>query len=339
MGFALEAFAVHRLRIDANGKTVVPVGSAAPATLAADARERIERYVDDLHDRDEAVDRAVSAWWSDGASPAHIEATRSCAPADFNHATRRAVELLSDGTPRDPRSAGIVVFLRGHFGDGAALGIVKLPLLEIEHTRFHRRAGDAGHAISVDHVVDVLPDPADMNKAALLPNPGGAPLRVIDMQIAGDPAGYWLRFLGARARPRVPRMVQLVANALHDTLLLDFQRADALDLVVGELPAPDRELSPRELCDNVAGRARIESGPLWEAAAARVPKLETTPHLAVPGAQPAARRVTVDLQGGVRVSGPADQLDRRMEIDQDAHGWYVKLRPLAGAQRPHPRIA
>jgi len=340
MPFALEVFAVHRLEIDDSGaKQVVPVGGALGTQLPADARERLEAYAENLHGRDEATDaNAVSAWFNPGA-PSEIADLLRCEATDFDARTRAAMTQLRDRTPASTRSAGLVLFLRGSALGRPTVGIFKLALTNVEHTRFDRTAGSAELAIAVERIADVLPPPGETKKAALIPTPAASDLRVLDVQLGGDPAGYWLAFLGARARPPEKQMARAAANIAADVLERDFGLADAWSPVIEKLPSGvSLSVSPRDFFDEIADHSGVSRGQMWECAVARDPGLQGE-HVVVPGGPDNARRLVVKLGGGVALAGPARNLGEQMEIDRDDDGWYVKVRPADPERRPNPRLA
>jgi hypothetical protein len=335
MAHSLEVIAAHRLEVPKQGDVSVVYVGAAPATqLAPDAVNGLSEYVADLDGRDEIVGRATPAWW-DSTKPPELDELETCAIGAFDDASRAAMERLRSRTPRTATS-GVVLILRGERGGGQRfVAFLKMSPGPVSHTQFNP-ATPASQAITVANLQNVLPEPGDLRKAALLPNPTGPPLRVVDLQ-GRDPAGYWLRFLGAADRPRQKAVAEMLFGAAVGALESEgFERQDARALVATSLErvgVGEKPVAPRAFLDGVAAQADKDTRRVWEHAVEQQPALKSD-HIDV--APVVVRKLTteIDTGGGVSVRGPAAQLDRRVAIDQDDEGWFVKVR---ATREPEPR--
>jgi nucleoid associated protein NdpA len=332
----IEYIAAHRLEVPQEGDVaVLHVGAAEAAAFHADAVAELSGYVDYLDRLDDVVGRAQPAWWSN-EMPAELSQLESCASADdFDAATREAMARLQTNTPRTA-SSGVVLFLRGERDDGQGFtGVLKMSPVAVDHAQYNPGRGPS-EAITVAHLQNVLPNPSDLRKAAVMPNPAGLPLRVIDLQVR-EPASYWLGFLGAAVAPRPKR----TAKALFDTTVSalvdqDVEPADARLLVaagVEEAARAEEPVAPRQFVEEVATQAEKEPARAWSHAVSLDSQL-TNAHVEVPPEVVEDLTTIIDLGGGLTLSGPASQVDPRVTTDMDADGWYVKVR---ATQKPEPR--
>jgi hypothetical protein len=323
---ALDLIAVHRLIVaQGNPASVGPIGAAAAAQLSADAIEQIEGYVADLAGRDELEGSRATAGWFDPAEPNELAALRDAASvADFEQASGAAMSRLA-GRARGNATSGVVLFVRQTDGPLACLKLDPGPLTR---TRVPPGADAAATALAVEKLEDVLPEPRDLKKGALIPSPSGADVRVVDLTKVGDPAGYWVDFLGAvsiRAAATASDLVVATIEALERDHV-EPPRARALVATRWErtaaAPAP---VPPEQFVRDVAADAQIDPQRAWDYAKGAKTGL-ANPHAVVAPVIARRLRRIVDVGDGVRITGPAAQVDRRVEEDQDAHGWFVTVR-------------
>jgi hypothetical protein len=310
------------------------VGAAAASELAADAVNGLRDYVADLDGRDEIVGRARPAWWENG-KPAVFGELETCSIETFDDVSRVAMERLR-ASARRPATSGVVLFLRGQRASGQRfVALLKMSPGPVSHTQFNPRTS-ASRAIKVTNLQNVLPEPGELRKAAVLPSPAGPPLRVVDLQ-GRDPAGYWLRFLGAADRPRQKEIAEMLVEAAVGALRSEgVEHREARVLVATKLEtaaAGEEPVAPRAFLDDVAAQAGKDAPQLWKHAIEQAPELESD-HIDV--APVIVRKLTteIDAGGGITIRGPAAQLDRRVEIGQDDEGWFVRVR---ATRKPEPR--
>lgn len=327
MAYTLEVIAAHRLDVPQQGDvSVVHVGAALATQLRTDAVDGLGDYVASLDHHDEIVGRAKPAWW-DSAKPQELDQLETCAVGEFDAASRAAMERLRSKTPRTAAS-GVVLFLRGARDDGERfVALLKMSPASVRHTQFNP-ATPASQAITIASLQNVLPEPNDLRKAAVLPNPAGPPLRVVDLQ-GRDPAGYWLNFLGAADRPRQKAVAEMLAETAVSALVdQGVERQAARALVATRLEAAGNEegpVAPREFLDGVAAEADKDAQSVWDHAVERESALQLD-HIDVAPVVVRKLKATIDAGKGIVVSGPADQLDRRVTVGQDGDGWFVKVR-------------
>lgn len=332
----IRYIAAHRLEVPQEGDiSVAFVGAAEASTFHRDAVTELSSYVDYLDRIDDAVGRAQPAWWNDGGMPAELSDLGSCTSvADFDTATRGAMARLQAGTPRTA-SSGILLFLRGERDGGQDfVALLKMSPTTVDHAMFNPEAPPSD-AITVAHLENVLPKPRDLRKAAVLPNPTGPPLRVVDLQVR-ELASYWLNFLGAATGPRPKEVAKALAetavSALVDQEVAPADAREAVAAGIEEAGAAEDPVVPQQFVEDVARRARAEPERAWSQAVELDPEL-TDEHLELPPTVVKDLTTTIDLGGGVTISGPASQVDPRATIAMDDVGWYVKVR---ATQEPEP---
>lgn len=335
MVHTLEVIAAHRLDVPQKGSASVRyVGAAPAAQLQADTVSRLGAYIASLDERDEIVGRAKPAWW-DSAKPAELEKLEECTVTEFDAASREAMERLRSVTP-GTASSGVVLFLRGRRDGGERfVAVLKMSPAPVSHTQFNP-ATTASQAITVTNLQNVLPEPTDLRKAAVIPNPSGPPLRVVDLQ-AIDRADYWLRFLGAVDRPRQKAVAEMLVGAAVGALEdqgVERQAARALVATRLERAAKEEDpVAPRAFLDGVATQAEKDPQSIWLHAVKQEPTLALD-HIDVAPVVVQKLTTEIDTGGNVVVRGPASQLDRRASIHQDSEGWFVKVRAI---HKPEPR--
>jgi hypothetical protein len=334
--FSLEVFAVHLLEIGGS-PPVVARGSASRSELPAEAIERIERYVADIDARDEGLGNAVSVWW-EGRQPAELAALGTCLAGDFGDAALDAVARLSGLAPATAAS-GVIVFVRGvRDGGTGAVAIFKMAPHALEVTQFDPAAAPAD-AITKEQLVNILPEPKELAKAAITPSPSTtAPLRVVDRVTRDEPADYWLRFLGAQQLPRQPRLVRMLLEAGQGALeaagVEQHAAREVMARQVGALASQEAPIEPRVFLDRVAADAGRSTADLWQAATRSEPDLAKA-HLQVTPTAAERLKTTFDLGAGIVLTGPVAAMSPpRVEIGQDGGGWFVKVRTTA---EPMPR--
>lgn len=330
MAHTLEVIAAHQLEVpekETEGEVSVShVGAAPVARLRADAVGGLVDYVASLDDRDEIVGKAQAAWW-DSAKPSELDELETCAVGAFDEASRAAMDRLRSNTPRSAAS-GVVLFLRGKRDGGKPfLALLKMSPAAVSHKQFHP-GSSAPSAITIENLQDVLPEPGDLRKAAVLPNPSGAPVRVVDLQ-GPDPAGYWLRFLGVAERPRQKAVAgKLTESAVSALESEGVEQQEARVIVATSLAAAaeDRKpVEPRKFLDGVAAKANKDPQEVWDHAVGKEPELKLS-HVDFAPAVVQKLTAKIDLGNRITLSGPAAQLDRYVTPGQDANGWFVKVR-------------
>jgi hypothetical protein len=212
--------------------------------------------------------------------------------------------------------------------DSARLVCMKLDPGPMTRTRIERGARAVTTALDVARLEDVLPEPSELKKGAVIPSPSGADVRVVDLVKRGDAAGYWVDFLGVASI----RASDTAIN-LHDASLAALEREQvkpqrALEIVAMrwdaaiEAPAP---VPADEFVRDVAREAGVDAARAWQHATEANADL-ADPHAVVAPITAKRLRRTIALGDGVSVAGPAAQVDRRVEVGQDATGWFVKVR-------------
>lgn len=332
----IDYIAAHRLDVPREGDIVVAhVGAAEADDFHHDAVAELSGYVDYLDRIDDAVGRAQPAWW-DNEMPAELEQLESCSSvADFDAATRGAMARLRTSTPRTA-SSGVVLFLRGERDGGQDfVALLKMSPAVVDHALFNPEALPSD-AITVAHLENVLPKPRDLRKAAVLPNPTGPPLRVIDFQVR-ELASYWLSFLGAAVGPRPKEVAKALAETAVSALVdQDVKPVDARQAVaagIEEAGAAEGPVAPRQFVEEIARRASTEPKRAWS----HVVELDSElmdEHIVVPPAVVRDLTTSIDLGGDITITGPASQVDPRVTIAMDEDGWYVQVR---ATQKPEPR--
>jgi hypothetical protein len=313
------------------------VGAVRRAALNVDAVSRIETYVADLDAREEALGKAVSAWWEND-QPTVLRTLETCALEAFEAAALDGMGRLQAATPGTAAS-GVIVFVRGHRDDGAnALALFKMAPHAVTHAQFHPDAQPAA-AITVEELADVLPEPNELAKAAIMPHPlGEAPLRVVDVTTGGEPAGYWLKFLGAQQPPKQPKLGRMLVDASQAALESAGMSPDSVRAAVAErleaVAAAGEPVAPRAFVEALAQEAHQAPDEIWEQAQAREKDL-ATPHALISPVTTQRLKTTIDLGEDIVLSGPATVMrPPRVQTVQDDDGWYVKVRSSA---RPRPR--
>ncbi|HLI56679.1 MAG TPA: hypothetical protein VKY26_06535 [Actinomycetota bacterium] len=241
-------------------------------------------------------------------------------------------------TPAQAKS-GLVVFIRDAADDGnTTLLCLKMLLSQESFTRF-LEAAEAADAITVDDITNILPSPEELKKGALIPHPTGtADLRVVDEQMR-DAAEYWMRFLGARARPREPELAKLVAGTVLEALVsITHDEEGARSAVAAELGSVVQgveNLSVRDFVQAVGVRAETDTLRLLNEVEARDQTLLQAETILTPIA---ARRVdtVIELDDGIKVRGPAWALDGRWRARQrqNGTGWVLEIDSV---RRPEPK--
>ena len=332
----IDYIAAHRLEVPQKGDiSVAHVGAAEASACHRDAVTELSSYVDYLDRIDDAVGRAQPAWWSDGGMPAELSDLGSCTSVDdFDTATRKAMARLLTGTPRTA-SSGILLFLRGERDGGQDfVALLKMSPSTVDHAMFNPKAPPSD-AITVAHLENVLPKPRDLRKAAVLPNPAGPPLRVVDLQVK-ELASYWLNFLGAATGPRPKEVAKALAettvSALVDQGVASADARQAVATGIEEAGEAEEAVAPQRFVEDVARRAKAEPERAWLRAVELDSEL-TDKHVELPSAVVKGLTTTIDLGGGVAISGPASQVDPRATIAMDDGGWYVEVR---ATQEPEP---
>jgi hypothetical protein len=336
MTFSLDVLAVHRLEVGQAARAV-PIGTAQRHELDPRAIDRIERYVADLDAREEALGKAVPAWW-EGTQPREFQTLDACPVEGFDQASVAVMTRLQAVTPATAAS-GVMIFARGTRQVGnSALAIFKMAPRPISHTQFNPEA-QAAAAITVAQLQNVLPEPKDLAKAAIAPHPlGAAPLRVVDVRTAEEPADYWLRFLGAQQPPKQPQLGRLLLDTSRTVLEeAGVSHAQAQSLVARELEAKQqagRPLQPQVFIEQLARQANQPPAAIWNAAETRQAAL-ARPHAEISAVAASRLKTSIDLGDDIVLVGPAPLMRApRVEIDQDEQGWFVKVRTTA---QPRPK--
>lgn len=302
---ALEALAIHHLDDEAG---VRRIGAADPAALAPPVRERLDAYLDRLLDqRNELDSRSAPAWWRDG-QPAIFERLAECALGDFADVAAAAAERLADdGSAR----GGLLLFVRGMADGEDFLACMKVELTPLEDVRWEPGAVDAAEALHEIVIPHVLPRARGLQKAAVLPGPDDAPLWVVDDQTPGA-AQYWMRFLGAQARPNPKERLKRVAALASDVLRKDFQNADdePIARAVAAAASSPTAVLPDRFLTTVAEHAGVSADDVLRRAGDRDPVVVTDRYAISPQAAREAR-TTYDLGDEVKLTGPRRLLEQR----------------------------
>lgn len=337
MGFTLKVLAIHRLDV-APAPVAVPIGVAERPALSQRAAERIEGYVTDLQAREEALGKAVPAWWESTQPPQQLARLMTCPVTDFEAASLDGMNRLVAATP-GTASTGVIVFVRGSREDGAdTLAIFKMAPHDVTHTQFHPDT-QAAQAITVEEITNVLPEPNELAKAAITPHPlDEAPLRVVDTTRGGEPAGYWLKFLGAQQPPKQPKVGQMLVEVSETALAAAGLDPDAVRGIVANqleaVVAAGQPVEPRTFLDGIARAANQPLDQVWGQAQELHAEL-ALPHARVSPVATEQLKTTIDLNDGIMLVGPATVMKPpRVEIGQDGNGWYVKI---ATSAPPRPR--
>jgi hypothetical protein len=328
----LELIAVHRLDVaPGSPANVAPIGVAKAAGLSPDAIEQLDGYVANLGQRDELLGKAATAGYFNPAQPNELAALRGAASAaEFEHASLAAMQRLAQRI-RANATSGVILFLRD---EDARLVCMKLDPGPMTRTRIEPGARAVRTAFDVAKLEDVLPEPSDLKKGAVIPSPTGADVRVVDLVKRGDAAGYWVDFLGVASI----RASDTAIN-LHDASLAALEREQvqprrALEIVAQrweaaiEAPAP---VGADEFVRDVAREAGVDAARAWQHATEANADLADRHAVVAPVTAKRLTR-TIELGDGVKVTGPAAQVDRRVEVGQDRQGSFVKVR---ATQPPH----
>jgi biotin carboxyl carrier protein len=331
---ALDLIALHRLTVAAGQPADVEhIGAATADRLPPDTVEQLATYVANLDRRDELHARGAMAGYFDPAEPSELSALRGAASEDgFEQASRAAMQRLA-GRIRANATSGVILFLRD--GD-SRLVCLKLDPGPVTHTRVDSSAQAPALALDVATLQDVLPPPGDLKKGAMIPSPSGADVRVVDVVKGNDAAGYWVDFLGVS-----PIRASVIATNLHDASLVALEREQveperALALVAERWDAAIAAQEPVPASDfvrAVAQDARVDEARAWQHATEASADLADRHAVVAPVTAKLLKR-TIELGDGVRITGPAAQVDRRVEEGQDAQGWFVKVR---ATRRPEYR--
>jgi hypothetical protein len=328
MQFTLELLAAHKLNV-AEAVTVAPIGTAYHAQLTQQALERIDRYVQDMDERDEGTGKASALWWQ-MSEPIELQTLRTCPSSEFDVASFALMQRLQAVTPGTATS-GVMIFVRGTRDDGGVtLAAFKMALKAVEYTMFDPNAS-AAEAITVRQLENVLPEPKDLAKAALVPHPAAVgDLRVVDVNTPIEPAGYWLKFLGAEPTPSQPQVKKLVYEAGQRSLeQAGVAAGHAQDAIAQELQAAQAPLRPRSFLEAVAQRAGASPTAVWSAVVESQPLL-AAPHASISQDVAKATKVSLDFGNGLVLSGPATEMrSPQVAIGQDAHGSFVTIRSAA----------
>jgi hypothetical protein len=333
---AIDLIALHRLTVrSGQAARTDAVGALNASSLPTDTVDQLDAYVRNVEERDETAGRA-SAGWYDPAQPAELKALLAATNASqFGTASGQAMMRLA-ATVRGNASDGVVLFLR-IVGSPNRVACFKLDPERVTRTQVVPGARGLSTALAVQHLANTLPEPRDLKKGALFPSPSGADVRVIDLTTA-EVAGYWVRFLGV-----VSVQASATAKALFDATVTALQ-GDGV-----AVPAARRAVSeewggagragvpaPEVFVRAAASRTRADPARTWSAVRQAAPDLAGA-HATITA--PVARRLTqtVDLGGGVKISGPAGEVDLRVEEGQDAAGWFVKVRATGRPQYLHGR--
>jgi hypothetical protein len=322
-----EVYALHRLIVAGGGDiSIEEIGAAVAGDLPTRNREVFEAFLENMVERDEAIGKAQSAWWTK-KKPDELDVLIRCPVVEFDARSRDAMSRLRAATP-GTASGGLVVFVRvAGEGDEARLLCLKLALSEVSLERFTGALSPTS-AISVENIKGVLPKGKDLKKAALVPHPtGAADLKVVDEQVEGA-ADYWLNFLGARVGIKEPEVGRLVAATALPVLQEDGV-ADAPKILGAQLKrvaAASKPESIKTFVRHLAEEAKSPVGNLWKQVVEREPKLGQSGVRVSPAA---AQRVMTEivLQGGVKVSGLSTALDGRFNVikNPEGDGWILQI--------------
>jgi hypothetical protein len=314
MSIVLRDFALHRLDVDQTA-TFTAIGALNPAALANNARDRLLSYVTNLEERSEFDGRAASAWWDGAGPPTVFSDLVACPSADFERGTTAAMQRLVDEA-KGNASSGLVAFIRYDDGTPAAssaLACFKLDLTELHDVQFQRNAPAASALVELDFA-DILPQASKLQKAALIPDPSGNHLRVVDVQ-APAAAQYWMRFLGARANPGEKQRLREVVTAAHVELRETFKLQDPgpqVALAVARVVSQAKTFTPTDFVKEVAAVTAVDAAKLLTAVQLRNPRLQRPDFSITPDAA-AAAKTTIDLGGGLKLSGPRGVVEERVE--------------------------
>ncbi len=325
---ALDLIALHRLTV-ARGTpaTVGPIGATTASRVTADAVQQLEGYIADLDRRDELEGSAATAGWFDPAQPNELAALRSArSAADFEQASRDAMDRLAR-LARGNATSGVVLFVR-EAGSGGRLACFKLDPGPLTRTRVDPRARAADTALDIAKLQDVLPEPRDLKKGALIPSPSGADVRVVDLTKAGDPAGYWVGFLGTVSIRAASTASSLVAASIAALERENVPSPRARALVAARWEATASAPAPvttHDFVRDLAQDASVDPARAWQHTTGASPDL-AAPHAVVAPVIAKRLKRVVDLGDGVKITGPEALVDPRIEEGQDAQGWFVKVR-------------
>jgi hypothetical protein len=324
----LETVALHRLVVDPPAKAQY-IGAAQPDRLEAAAAQRLHAYIDNLAERSEGQGRAQAAWWKDG-QPAELERLLSCHVADFEGASRSALDRLVTCTPPNAQS-GVIVFVRVKDREARSLTCLKMLLAREKLARF-QDAVTAERAIHVEDIDNILPEAKELKKAALMPHPtGAADLRVVDEQM-DEPADYWMEFLGAHARRKEPEVAKLAVitatTLLQERGVADSDIAASIGASLDEAIIAGKEEKPRQFVKRVAEKADVPERDLWVQMSQQEPKLaEPEARVSPPAAE--LLKTTITLEHGIKVMGLSRHLDTRFRIEpaeDGEQGWIVRVK-------------
>jgi hypothetical protein len=323
---AIDLIALHRLTVAAgNPANVEPIGALAGNGLSPDATDQLEGYVADLDGRNELEGSRATAGYFDPSQPNELAALRGAtSAAEFEQASLAAMQRLAQRT-RANATSGVLLFLRDGHG---RLVCLKLDPGPLTRTRIDRHAQAAATALDVAKLEDVLPEPRELKKGAVIPSPSGADVRVVDLVKPGDAAGYWVDFLGVSSI-----RASVTATDLVDASIAALERQDVAPPLARALVATRWEATTQapapvptgEFVRDLARDAGVDATRAWQDATAAKADL-ADPHAVVAPAIAKRLKRTIDLGGDVKVTGPAAQVDRRIEVGQDAQGWFVKVR-------------
>lgn len=324
----LESIAVHRLIAGPPAKAQY-IGAAQPDKLEPLAAERVRTYVNNLANRREGQGRSQAAWWLDSC-PAHIAKLLSCNVADFDTATRAALDaLVATAKGKHPQS-GVIMFVRSRDGETASLLCLKMLLGKEQLARF-KDAVAADRAIHVEDIDNVLPLATDLKKAALIPHPeGDADLRVVDEQM-DEPAGYWLEFLGARARRKEPETAKLTiattVDVLRDQGIAETDVGKSVGESLKETIAGGKPETPEKVVRRIAKKAGVPPSTVWQQVVEKEAKL-AEPEASISPSAAELQKTTITLGPGITVSGLSIYLDPRYDhkpAPPGEEGWIVEL--------------
>jgi hypothetical protein len=123
---------------------------------------------------------------------------------------------------------------------------------------------------------------------------------------------YWMRFLGAQARPNPKERLRRVASVAHDVLRNDFATVgdEPIARAVAAAAASPVAILPDRFLANVAAEAGVSGEDVVRRAADRDPAVVTDRYSISPVAARSAR-TTYDLGDEVRLTGPRRLLEQR----------------------------
>jgi hypothetical protein len=321
-----SAFSFHELIISKDEEVHAKFGQAANLeALSQRAREVIDSFQTNVQKRSEGQGKAQSAWWDNGQPPSEIAALLSCPAADFLENSKVPMNRLLSFVKKNAKS-GVIVFVRLCELEQCSLLCLKMELVKVSVAHLNLDPA-ASSAITVEDINDALPKADTLKKAALIPHPdGAADLRIVDDQLH-EPADYWMKFLGARARPREPEIAKLAAVTLLTVASPSVPNAAALIAAeLRQIEASEDSVSVRNFVHHVEVASNVTEGTFLQKMVQQEAELGSESAVVSPKAASLVQTV-ITLSGGVKITGSFAALEGRYEpkVAEDGNGWVLQI--------------